>query len=210
MPDFYEEAKDLFNYTQALRRDFHENPELGFQETRTAGIVASELREMGIEISTGIAHTGVIGLIEGDKPGPVVLLRFDMDALPIVEDTGAKYTSKNEGVMQACGHDGHTAIGLTAAKILNQHRDLIQGTVKIVFQPGEEGCGGAELMVKEGVLANPIPDYTLALHLWNEIPVGTIGVSPGPVMAASETFKIKLVGRGAHGGLPHEGVDPIV
>ena len=167
MIDYLAEAEELFPYTQTLRRDFHAHPELGFEEVRTAGIVAEELKKLGIEVTTGIAETGVIGIIEGNGPGPVVLLRFDMDALPITEETGAEYASKTPGVMHACGHDGHTAIGLSVAKILLKHQDQWAGTVKIVFQPAEEGLGGAERMVKEGVLENPRPDYSLGMHLWN-------------------------------------------
>jgi amidohydrolase len=169
------QAQKLFSYSQALRRDFHQHPELGFQEVRTARIVNQELQNLGLEVNTGIAETGVVALIEGPEPGPVVLARFDMDALPIQEDTGVEYASQTPGTMHACGHDGHTAIGLTVAKMLCERRDNLRGTVKLVFQPAEEGLGGAKCMVSEGVLQNPIPNYSLALHLWNEKPVGWIG-----------------------------------
>ena len=210
MVDFLAEAKTLFEYTRALRRDFHRHPELGFQEIRTAGIVARELNNLGLEVTTGVAETGVVALLEGDQPGPVALLRFDMDALPITEQTGAEYASQNPGVMHACGHDGHTAIGLTVARLLHKHRQEIAGTVKLVFQPAEEGAGGAERMVAEGVLANPRPDFTLALHLWNEKPLGWLGISPGAIMAAADIFKIRIEGKGGHGGLPHLAIDPMV
>lgn len=210
MIDFYKEAQDLFEYTQTLRRDFHMHPELGFQEVRTAGIVAKELNELGIEVTTGIAKTGVIGIIEGGSPGPVVLVRVDMDALPIDEENQTEYVSQTPGVMHACGHDGHTAMGLTVAKILHKHKDQLAGTVKLVFQPAEEGLGGAETMVKEGVLDNPKPDYSLGIHLWNSEPVGFIGVTNGPAMAGSASLTIKIKGKGAHGASPHEGVDPIL
>ncbi len=209
MPDFYSEAQELIEFTRSLRRDFHRHPELGFQEIRTAGIVAKELQSLGLQVNTGIAKTGVVAMIEGSRPGPVVLLRFDMDALPIEEETGAEYASQTPGVMHACGHDGHTAIGLTVAKLLHAHQSELSGTVKLVFQPAEEGLGGAELMVKEGVLENPHPDVALALHLWNEKPVGWIAASPGPIMAASETFSVRITGKGGHGALPHHAVDPI-
>ncbi|MBC8506050.1 MAG: amidohydrolase [Anaerolineales bacterium] len=209
MPDFYAEAKELFEYTRDLRRDFHQHPELGFQEVRTAGIVAKELRSLGLEVSTGIAETGVVAMIEGTKPGPVVLLRFDMDALPIEEETDAEYASQTLGVMHACGHDGHTAIGLTVAKLLHAHQKEIPGSVKLVFQPAEEGLGGAERMVAEGVLQNPRPDVSLSLHLWNAKPLGWIAAAPGPVMAASETFSVRITGKGGHGALPSDAVDPI-
>ncbi len=209
MIDFFAEAKELFEYTRDMRRDFHIHPELGFQEVRTAGIVARELQSLGLEVSSGIAETGVVALIEGPKPGPVALLRFDMDALPIEEETGAEYASQTPGVMHACGHDGHTAIGLTVAKMLHAHQAEISGTVKLVFQPAEEGMGGAERMVTEGVLENPRPDVSLALHLWNDKPMGWIATSPGPMMAASETFSVRITGKGGHGALPHHAVDPI-
>jgi amidohydrolase len=210
MPDFIAEAENLFQYTQTLRRDFHQHPELGFQEVRTAGIVARELRELGLEVSTGIAGTGVVGMLEGGKPGLVALLRFDMDALPIHEETGADYASRTPGVMHACGHDGHIAIGLTVARLLHAHRDELAGSVKLVFQPAEEGLGGAKRMVDEGVLADPRPDLSLALHLWNDKPYGWIGVTPGPAMAASGRFHITVTGSGGHGAAPHLARDPIV
>lgn len=209
MADFLKEAEDLFEYSQRMRRDFHKHPELGFQEVRTAGIVAEELNKLDIEVSTGVAETGVIGIIEGEKPGPVLLMRVDMDALPMSEDTGAEYASETEGVMHACGHDGHTAMGLAVAKILHKHREDMAGTVKLVFQPAEEGLGGAERMVEEGVLENPRPDYSLSMHVWNEKALGEIAITPGPAMAAAETLKIVVKGKGAHGAAPHYGHDPI-
>ncbi len=210
MPDYYQEAQALFEYTRNLRRDFHRHPELGYQEVRTAGIVARELGSLGMEVTTGIAKTGVVALMECARPGPVVLLRFDMDALPIVEETGADYTSENPGVMHACGHDGHTAIGLTVARLLHAHSQELAGTLKFVFQPAEEGLNGAEQMVKEGVLQNPSPDFSLALHLWNERPLGWLGIGAGAVMAAAEMFKIRITGKGGHGAVPHLAVDPVL
>jgi amidohydrolase len=210
MPDYYQEAQSLFEYTRSLRRDFHRHPELGYQELRTAGIVARELGSLGMEVSTGIAKTGVVALMECARPGPVVLLRFDMDALPIMEETGAAYASENPGVMHACGHDGHTSIGLTVARLLHAHSQELAGTLKFVFQPAEEGLNGAELMVKEGVLQNPPPDVSLALHLWNEKPVGWLGIGDGAVMAAAEMFKIRITGIGGHGAVPHLAVDPVL
>jgi amidohydrolase len=210
MPDFLSEARDLFEYTQTLRRDFHRHPELGFQEVRTAGIVARELNELGLEVTTGIAKTGVVALLEGEQPGPVLLLRFDMDALPIREETGAPYASENPGVMHACGHDGHTAVGLTVARILHRRQNELRGTIKLVFQPAEEGLGGAEAMITAGVLENPAPDITLALHVWNHKPVGWIGITGGPTMAAAEYFRLRIIGRGGHGALPHETRDPVL
>jgi amidohydrolase len=210
MIDFLAEAQALFAYTQSLRRDFHMHPELGFNEKRTAGIVAKELAGLGLEVHTGIAGTGVVALLEGGRPGPVILARFDMDALPILEESDAEYASLNAGVMHACGHDGHTAIGLTVARLLHAHRKELAGTVKLVFQPAEEGLGGAEGMITGGVLEDPKPDLALSLHLWNEQPLGWIGVSSGPSMAGAEIFKIKVRGKGGHGAAPHLAADPLL
>lgn len=210
MKNLYEAATNLFAYTSELRRDFHRHPELAFKEVRTAGIVARELREMGLEVTTGIAETGVVGLLETEKPGPTVLVRVDMDALPINEDTGAEYTSLTPGVMHACGHDGHVSIGLTVARILNDLRHEFSGRVKLIFQPAEEGMGGALRMMQDGVLQNPRPDACLSVHLWNELPVGNVAIVPGPLMAGAAFFSIHLIGKGGHGALPHSTIDPVV
>ena len=215
MPNFLKQAQELFPYTQAMRRDFHMHPELGFTEVRTGGIVAKELETLGIEVTKGVGKTGVVGLIEGTKPGPTILLRFDMDALPITEDTGAEYSSTNPGVMHACGHDGHTAIGLTVAKMLHAHREELSGNIKLCFQPSEEGTngeevGGALMMMRDGVLESPKVDRTLSLHVWNDKPLGWIHVAKGPVMAGAELFIVKLTGKGGHGAAPETTVDPIV
>lgn len=215
MTDFLKKATELFPYTQTLRRDFHMHPELGFTEIRTGGIVAKELEALGLEVTKGVGKTGVVGFLEGTKPGPTILLRFDMDALPINEDTGAEYASTNPGVMHACGHDGHTAIGLTVAKMLHAHRNELAGTVKFCFQPSEEGfngedVGGAEMMMRDGVLDGPKVDKTLSLHLWNERPLGWVHIAKGPVMAGAEQFTIKLTGKGGHAAAPHTAIDPIV
>lgn len=215
MCNLFQEAQALFNYTRSMRRDFHMHPELGYREVRTSAIVARELEALGLEVQRGIARTGVVALLEGAKPGPVILLRFDMDALPIQEETGAEYASQTPGVMHACGHDGHTAIGLTVARLLHAHRQELAGTIKFVFQPAEEGLcgeemGGAEMMIAEGVLENPKPDFALALHLWNEKPVGWLGIAAGPVMAGAEWFQVKIHGKGGHGAVPHLAVDPLL
>ena len=212
---FLSEAKQLFPYTQSLRRDFHIHPELGFHEIRTGGIVAKELEALGLEVTKGVGKTGVVGLLEGAEPGPTLLIRFDMDALPIVEETGAEYASQNSGVMHACGHDGHTAIGLTVAKLLHAHRNELAGTVKFVFQPAEEGTcgeevGGAEMIIRDGVLENAKPVFALSMHLWKEHPLGWINVAAGPVMAGVEQFKVRVTGRGGHAAIPNLAVDPIV
>lgn len=213
MPNFLKQAEELFPYTQAMRRDFHAHPELGFNEIRTGGIVAKELEGLGLEVTKGVGKTGVVGYLEGAKPGPTILLRFDMDALPITEDTGAEYSSINKGVMHACGHDGHTAIGLTVAKILNEHKNELKGNIKFCFQPSEEGTngeeiGGALMMIKDGVMDSV--DKTLSLHLWNDKPLGWLHVGAGPVFAGAELFIIKLTGKGGHGALPETTIDPVV
>lgn len=211
MTSILSQAKDLFPYTRDLRRDFHRHPELGFQEHRTAEIIVRELSNLeDMVIQTGIAGTGVVATLEGGKPGRVILLRFDMDALPVTENTGVNYSSEKVGVMHACGHDGHLAIGLTAAQLLHAGRENLPGTIKFVFQPAEEGLGGALAMIKEGILSDPIPDLVLALHLWNEKPLGWIGITDGLMMSASETFQVQITGKGGHGGKPHEAIDPIV
>ena len=215
MNPFLKQAQELFPYTQAMRRDFHMHPELGFNEIRTGGIVAKELESLGIEVTKGVGKTGVVGFLEGSKPGPTILLRFDMDALPITEDTGAEYSSTNAGVMHACGHDGHTAIGLTVAKILNEHKDELKGNIKFCFQPSEEGTngedvGGALMMIRDGVLEGPKVEKTLSMHLWNDKPLGWLHVAEGPVMAGADLFIIKLTGRGGHGAGPETTIDPVV
>jgi amidohydrolase len=209
MKNLLAEAQELFPYTRDLRRDFHRHPELGLQEHRTAKIVAEELKKLDLDVKTGIGETGVVALLEGAKPGPVVLMRVDMDALPMEEESDAEYASENPGVMHACGHDGHVAMGLTIAKMLHAHRDELAGTVKLVFQPAEEGDGGAEKMVQDGVLENPRPDYSLSLHVWNEQPLSWFGITQGPIMASAGAFKITVRGKGGHGAVPHQAVDPI-
>jgi amidohydrolase len=209
MSHIISDSDELFSFTQTLRRDFHRFPELGFQEVRTAGIVASELRKLDIEVTTGVGKTGVIATIDGSLPGPVAMLRFDMDALPVQEATGAVYASENPGIMHACGHDGHTAIGLTVAKLLHARRSKMYGSVKLIFQPAEEGLGGAEAMLRDGVLENPRPDFCIGLHLWNERPFGWLSATSGPVMAASEFFRIQITGKGGHGASPQFAVDPV-
>jgi amidohydrolase len=204
------EALALSNQLIAWRRDFHRHPELGFQEVRTSGIVAKYLSSLGMEVQTGVGKTGVVGLLEGSQPGPVVMLRFDMDALPIHELNQADYISENAGVMHACGHDAHTAIGMGIAQLLAQHREELAGTIKFVFQPGEEGCGGALAMLADGVLENPKPDVALGLHVWNDQPLGLLAAGNGGVMAAADIFTIKVQGKGGHGAQPQLCVDAVL
>ncbi|HLF01742.1 MAG TPA: amidohydrolase, partial [Anaerolineales bacterium] len=167
------------------------------------------LNALGLEVRTGVGQTGVVGLLEGDRPGPTLLLRFDMDALPITEANTTDYISQTPGVMHACGHDGHTAIGLAVAKMLAPLRKEIGGVLKFVFQPAEEGLGGAAAMVKDGVLSDPAPERSLALHLWNDKPLGWVAATDGPCMAASERFTITLQGKGGHGASPYLAKDPV-
>ena len=198
------------------RRDFHAHPELSNREKRTSRVVAERLREIGVdEVDTGIAHYSVIALIKGEHPGPVVALRADMDALPITEQTGLPFASKNQGVMHACGHDGHTAILLGTAKVLSQMRDQIHGTVKLIFQPAEEGPpageeGGARLMVREGVLKDPDVSAIFGLHLFPLLETGKIGYRAGGVFASVDRFKVEISGKGVHAAYPWDGIDPIV
>jgi amidohydrolase len=194
-----------------LRRTLHQWPELGFQEQRTSALVAESLRTIGIEVRTGVAQTGVLGILRGRRKGRAVLLRADMDALPIEEASGTPYASKNHGVMHACGHNGHTAILPTVARVLAQCSQQFSGTVKFAFQPAEElPPGGANAMIEEGVLANPWVDAAFGLHLWNGLSVGKIGIDHGPIMASVDRFDIVIKGVGSHGAYPHTGIDPIV
>ncbi|MBY0494797.1 MAG: amidohydrolase [Cyanobacteria bacterium] len=206
----------------AWRRDFHKNPELGNRETRTSKIIADELRKLGFEVTTGVATTGVVGVLRGGRPGPVVALRSDMDALPVTEqvDVPFKSTAKamwngqETGVMHACGHDNHMAILLGTATALARMKDRLPGTVKVIFQPAEEGPppgepGGAEQMIKESVLENPKVDAVFGLHVF-PYRVGQIVYRPGPIMASADSFVIKVKGRQTHGAVPWAGVDPIV
>ena len=211
MNELLSRVKEIFPYTVALRRELHRHPELGFQEFQSAEKLLKELSQWdGFSIQSGIAETGIVASLAGGKPGKTILVRFDMDALPVNEDTGADYSSETDGIMHACGHDGHMAIGLTAARLLSESRQELSGRVVFLFQPAEEGLGGALRMIKEGVLESVKPDVALGMHLWNEKPLGWLGISDGPVMSASETFRITIRGKGGHGGKPHEAVDPIV
>lgn len=210
---FKQEADAMAEQLVAWRRDFHMHPELGFQEVRTAGIVAAHLQELGLEVSTGIGRTGVVALVEPDgaaPDAPTVLLRFDMDALPIEEETGLPFRSQHPGVMHACGHDGHTAIGMGVAGLLARHRNALQGRVKLVFQPAEEGLGGAMAMIDDGILREPTPAASFALHLWSRLPLNHIVCQPGPIWASAGGFRVVVHGHGGHGAAPHETVDATV
>ncbi len=205
------EAEAMRAQLVAARRDFHAHPELAFEEVRTAGIVARTLGELGFEVQTGVGKTGVVGLMEGGEPGPeTLLLRFDMDALPINELVEVDFASRTPNKMHACGHDAHTAIGLGVARMLARHRDAWRGAVKFVFQPAEEIVRGARAMIADGVLENPKPTRSLSMHVWSMSEIGTIAVTDGPSMASADFLKIVVTGRGAHSASPHEGADPIV
>ncbi len=210
MADFRAEAEGMRDQLIAWRRDFHMHPELGYEEHRTAAVVADHLKRLGYQVRTGVGKTGVIGVLEGARPGPVVMFRFDMDALPVAEETGVAYASQVPGRMHACGHDAHVAMGMGLAELLLAHQEDMAGTVKLVFQPAEEGGNGADLMVKDGALEAPRPDVFLATHVWADRQVGMVDVTPGPVMAAAETWSCTISGRGGHGASPHQTVDPIV
>lgn len=205
------------------RRRLHQRPELGFKEQLTSEFISQKLIEWGIEHQTGIAKTGIVATIEGKRQEargkgriraesgvPVLAIRADMDALPIQEANEVPYKSQHDGVMHACGHDGHTAIALGTAYYLSQHTQDFAGTVKIIFQPAEEGPGGAKPMIEAGVLKNPDVDAIIGLHLWNNLPLGTVGVRSGALMAAVELFSCKIFGKGGHGAMPHQTVDAIV
>ncbi len=191
------------------RRSLHQKPELAFREQLTATLISQQLKSWGIPHETGIATTGIVATIPGDRPGPVLAIRADMDALPIQELNQVPYRSQTKGIMHACGHDGHVAIALGTARYLSQHRNFA-GTVKMIFQPAEEGPGGAKPMVEAGVLENPRVDAIIGLHLWNNLPLGTLGVRSGPLMAAVELFDCTIQGKGGHGAMPHQTVDAIV
>lgn len=192
-----------------LRRWFHKHPELGFHEFKTSKKIAEYLTNLGFEVETGVAKTGVVAVMQGAGDGTTLLMRSDMDALPLNEDSDLPFKSVNIGIMHACGHDAHMAMLLIAAKILKNHSDRINGSIKFVFQPNEEEAG-AENMVEDGVMENPHVDAAIGAHIWTPLPTGTIGVVSGPVMASSFYFKLKIIGKGGHGGSPHMAVDPIL
>lgn len=216
------EAARVASSVIGWRRDIHQNPELSNREVRTAAIVAEHLRSLGIETKEGIAHTGVVGTLIGTRPGKVVALRADMDALPVIEEVDlpfasrvvTEYEGERVGVMHACGHDAHTAILMGVASVLSKMRDELAGTVRFVFQPAEEGAprgeeGGAELMIREGVLETPAVDAIFGLHVTSRFETGTIAVKPGPLLAANDSLRIRVRGRQTHGAYPWKGIDPI-
>lgn len=194
----------------ARRRDFHMWPELSFNELRTAAIVADELASLGLEVESGVARTGVVGLLRGALPGPTVLVRADMDALPVQERNSHEFVSKVPGVMHACGHDAHASILLGVARILSGLRDRLPGNVKFIFQPAEEDEGGAKLMIEAGCLTEPKVDAALGFHVWAELPVGVVGLRAGPITASADEVVLTVEGEGGHGADPHLSVDAMV
>ncbi|MGK7877795.1 MAG: M20 family metallopeptidase [Xenococcaceae cyanobacterium] len=204
------EIRALQSQLVEWRRRLHQRPELGFKELLSAELVSQKLQAWEIEHQTGIAKTGLVATIESDRPGPILAIRADMDALPIQEENDVPYRSQHDGVMHACGHDGHTAIALGTAYYLSRHRQDFSGTVKIIFQPAEEGPGGAKPMIEEGVLKNPDVEAIIGLHLWNNLPVGTVGVRRGALMGAVECFRCTILGKGGHGAMPDQTIDSVV
>ena len=193
----------------ALRRDFHRHPELSFDERRTAAIIAERLHGARLEVRTGLGRTGVVGVLHGDRPGRTIAWRADIDALPLTETLDAPFASSTPGVMHACGHDGHTAIGITLAEILSARRAELPGTAVFVFQPAEEVFGGAGPMIAAGALDNPRVAEIYGLHLTTQTAVGQVGIVPGPAMASADFFDVEVRGRGGHGAYPHLSMDPI-
>ena len=192
-----------------IRRDLHRIPETAYTEKKTSAYVADYLNSLELEVQTEIAQYGVVGLLKTDRPGPTLMFRADMDALPLKEDTGLHFASEHEGAMHACGHDAHMAMVLGTATVFNKIKNELKGNIKFLFQPAEEGPGGAKPMIEAGVMENPKVDYSIGCHVWPDIPEGTIGVRPGPFMAAMDRFDIKIKGSGGHGAMPHLCVDSL-
>jgi len=208
-PEWSQEVERRQESLVALRRDFHRHPELSFEERRTAEIIAERLNAAGLEVRTGIARTGVVGVLHGDRPGRTVAWRADIDALPLTESLDQPFESATPGVMHACGHDGHTAIAITLAEILAARRRDVPGTAVFIFQPAEEVFGGAKPMIEAGVLERPRVDEVYGLHLTTQTAVGRVGIRPGPAMASADFFDVVVSGQGGHGAYPHLSMDPI-
>jgi amidohydrolase len=209
MVDIHRLAADQKDLIINLRRDLHRIPETAYTEKKTSAYVAHYLNNLELEVKTGIASYGVVGLMKTGRPGPTLMIRADMDALPLKENTGLAFASEHQGAMHACGHDAHMAMVLGAATVLSKIKDELSGNIKFLFQPAEEGPGGAKPMIEAGVLESPRVDYCIACHVWPDIAEGTIGVRPGPFMAAMDRFDIKIKGKGGHGAMPHLCVDAL-
>lgn len=212
MLDIWESVKELEQEIISWRRQIHSNPELGYEEVETASFVSSLLCQWGLDVHEGVAGTSVVAMLKCEQEGPCVAIRADMDALSVTEETGLPFASKIPGRMHACGHDGHTAMLLGAAKALSKMRQSLKGTVKFIFQHAEECAphGGAKALIEAGVMKNPDVEHVFALHLWPEVPYGKVGVKVGPLMAASDRLKIEIHGKGGHGAAPHQGIDAVV
>ncbi|MTI60480.1 MAG: amidohydrolase [Firmicutes bacterium] len=202
--------KEIEKEIVSIRRDIHAHPELGFEEVRTAALVADYLENLGLKVEKNIAKTGVLGILKGTDKGPVIAFRADMDALPVDEKNESPYMSKEIGKMHACGHDAHVAILLAVAAVLAEIKEEIQGQIKFIFQPAEEGPGGARPMIEEGVLEDPAVDVILGLHVWSDLEAGSIGIKKGPLFASIDEVDFIIKGESSHGASPHQGVDAIV
>jgi amidohydrolase len=192
-----------------IRRELHQIPEPAYKEKKTSAAVADHLKEAGLEVRTGIARYGVVGLLRTGRPGPTLMIRADMDALPVTEQTGLPFSSTHAGAMHACGHDAHMAMALGAAFVLSEMKESLKGNFKFIFQPAEEGPGGAKPMIEQGVMENPKVDYAVGCHLWPGSPEGTVGVKAGTIMAAMNRFDIRIIGSEGHGAMPHLCVDAL-
>ena len=210
MSTLLESARAIAGSVVADRRAVHRRPELAFHERETAALVERRLHELGVAVRAGVGGTGVVGLIDGARPGRTVLLRADMDALPIQEESSCDYASERAGVMHACGHDAHTAILLGAARLLLERRDELTGRVKLMFQPAEEGGAGALRMIEDGLLEDPPVDAAFMLHVAHALPAGRVATAAGPVLAGANSFTITVDGRGGHAARPHAAVDPVM
>jgi hippurate hydrolase len=202
-------SQEEVQHAIAIRHDLHAHPELRYEEHRTADIVATELEGLGYEVQRGVAKTGVVALLHGAQEGPCIAFRADMDALPIAEKTGLAYASKHQGKMHACGHDGHTATLLLAARYFAKHKDAFKGTIKLLFQPAEEGGNGAELMVKEGVLENPRVEAIFGYHNRPGYPAKQILLRPNSAMGSNDSYELTIYGKAGHSAMPHLAIDPI-
>lgn len=209
-PVISDAVRGLHDKLVATRREIHRHPEPGFREVRTAALVAERLRRLRLDVRTGIAETGVLGILRGGNPGKTILVRADMDALPLTEDPGREYGSTAPGYMHACGHDAHVSMALATAEALAQRKSDLKGNIVFCFQPAEEGPGGALPMIQAGVLDEPRVEACVGLHVWSDLPAGQIGVRPGPLMASVDEIEIVLSGRGGHGAAPHQTRDLVV
>ncbi len=203
-------ARALAEETIQTRRDFHQHPEIAFEEVRTSGVIAEKLQGLGLEVRREVGKTGVVALLDSGEPGKSVLARADIDALPIHDEKTSGYRSTIDGKMHACGHDGHAAVLLSVAKILTERKDDLSGKVVFVFQPAEEIVGGARAMLEDGALKEVKPDASIGLHLSSQFPTGTVAVRSGPSMAATDSFRLFVSGKGGHAARPHESVDPVL